>query len=98
MDKVSYKKEEKFLPIGSVVLINGALRPVMIIGYFFEDIKKETKDYLGVLYPEGYIDPSAITCFNHDDIIKVLLIGYEDKFFKKMNEKLIKVGESYEIN
>ena len=51
--------EEKYLPIGTVVLLKGAEKRVMITGFCATELKEsdETKtwDYSGCIYPEGFI-------------------------------------------
>lgn len=68
------------LPIGSVVLLKGGTKKLMIIG-----IKpiKETEpntiyDYIGVLYPEGFISNEYTFLFNHEDINDVVFRGYNN--------------------
>ena len=36
-------------------------------------------DYIGVFYPEGYINQEYTFAFNHSDIEKVIFEGYEDE-------------------
>ena len=69
-----------FLPLGSIVLLKGGIRKVMIIArglnvtrddnvYFF--------DYGGVLYPDG-LTGDQMVYFDHDGIVKVYFHGYAD--------------------
>ena len=47
---------ENLLPIGSVVLLKGGVKRLMIYGVRQTDKKDNTEyDYIGVLYPEGNI-------------------------------------------
>lgn len=89
--------DRKYLPIGTVVIFKGGLRPVMIIGYLPYDKHLGLKDYVGTIYPEGYIDENTIMGFNHDDIVMMIRKGYIDKYYVKFNEKLNKFGDKYEI-
>ena len=52
------EKKDKYLPIGSVVILKGAKRKLMITGYIQIDLKKLDKvyDYSGCLFPEGIIN------------------------------------------
>ena len=54
--------EGKFLPVGSVVLIKGGTKRVMITGFCSvdNDNKAIMYDYTGCLYPEGIINSNEI--------------------------------------
>ncbi|MBB3126006.1 hypothetical protein FHS19_000660 [Paenibacillus rhizosphaerae] len=47
-------------------------------------------DYLGVVYPEGYIDPNYTFLFNHEDIDSIEFKGFfnseEEQFQKILSE------------
>lgn len=71
---------EKYLPIGSVVLLKNGTKRVMIYGR--KQIQVETGqewDYLACLYPEGNINEEFMYLFNHDQIDKVYYLGYKDE-------------------
>ena len=84
-----------YLPIGSVVILKGGIKPVMIFGYKQIDSSDETKeyDYAGVLYPEGHIGPDFQYLFDHTDIEKTLYKGYEASEFKEFIDKVSKAYE-----
>lgn len=66
----------EYFPIGSVVLLKGGTKPIMIFGVKqLEEGNNETFDYGGVLYPEGNIEPNFTYFFNHENIDKVLFKG-----------------------
>ena len=69
-----------FLPLGSVVLLQGGTRKVMIIARAL-NVKREDEtyffDYGGVLYPEG-LTGDQMVYFNSDGIVKVYFHGYTD--------------------
>lgn len=68
------------LPIGSVVLLTGAQKPLMIYGIGQTDeTNHKDYDYIGVLYPEGSMGTGSQFLFNHADVDKVLFRGYEDE-------------------
>ena len=80
---------DKYLPIGSVVLLNGGEKKIMITGFCSVAVEDETKiyDYTGCVYPEGYLDFSHICLFNHEQISKIYFEGYRDEEeveFKKL--------------
>lgn len=81
---------EKFLPLGTVVLLKGGTKRLMIIGYCaFDEAKKDKSyDYIGCLYPEGVISSKQMALFNHSQIQKIDYTGYSDEESKKFNEVL----------
>jgi len=68
------------LPIGSIVLLNGGEKRLMIYGVKQIDEGDSNKeyDYIGVMYPEGNIGSEYQFLFNHGDILEVIFRGYED--------------------
>ena len=69
-----------FLPLGSIVLLQGGTRKVLIIARGLNVKRDDTTyffDYGGVLYPDGLIGNQMIY-FNHDGIIKTYFHGYSD--------------------
>lgn len=83
--------KDKFLPIGSVVLLGEAKKKLMITGYAQIDLEKNDKiyDYCGCLFPEGMIASDKILVFNHSDISQVVFTGYSDDEQKRFNAQLI---------
>lgn len=85
---------EKYLPIGTVVLLNGGTKRVMITGFCSsdkEDGNEKIWDYCGCLYPEGVINSNEMCLFNHSQITKLYHLGlsYDDEeieFKKLLNE------------
>lgn len=90
---------EKYLPIGTIVLLKNATKNVMITG--FASMSPETGeqifDYSGCPYPEGFLNYNEVCVFNHDQIDKVVFQGYadeqEDEFKKLLVEQLEKIKE-----
>lgn len=71
---------EKYLPIGSVVLLKKGTKRVMIYGRKQIQVGADKEwDYIGCLYPEGNIDENYMYLFNHDQIEKVYFLGYQDE-------------------
>lgn len=67
----------KLLPIGSVVRLKEAAKRLLVVGIAQESQGKRY-DYIGLLYPEGFIGDEYTFLFNHDDIEEVAFIGYID--------------------
>ena len=85
------KKYEKYLPIGSVVLLKEGLKKLMITGYCITKKNDKTKiyDYIACLYPEGIIDTEKNILFDHENIERIYAIGYIDDDQKQYNTKII---------
>lgn len=89
--------KDKFLPIGSVVLLKGATKKVMITSYLIfakgQDEEKKMFDYGGCSYPEGVIESNFAVGFDHEKIDKVIHLGYSDEDCKKLNKLLLESEE-----
>lgn len=83
---------DKYLPIGSVVLLKNGRKKIMIYGRKQMHVETgEEWDYLACLYLEGNINEEFMYLFNHDQIDKVYYLGYEDEEEKRfVEENLIK--------
>lgn len=70
---------DKYLPIGSVVLLNGGNKKLMITG--FCTVTNENPDvmydYCGCIYPEGVIRSDQNCVFNHDQIKELFFLGFD---------------------
>lgn len=71
--------KEKYLPIGTVVLLAGGKKKLMIIGYCPVTEDQQTYDYMACLFPEGVLSPKDCLLFNHEQIVKVFYNGYVDE-------------------
>jgi hypothetical protein len=72
---------EKYLPIGSVVLLQGGNRRLLVYGVQQrESIEADVVwDYLGCPFPEGHIDSKLTFLFNHEQIERVFFLGLQDE-------------------
>lgn len=90
---------EKYLPIGTIVVLKNATKRIMITG--FASMSPETGDtiydYSGCPYPEGFLNYNQVLVFNHDQIDKVYHKGYTDdeseEFQRILIEQLNKMDE-----
>ena len=85
--------KEKYLPLGSVVLLKEAKKRLMITGFCVKPEEGEiVYDYIGCLYPEGVLSSKENPVFNHDQIERVFCYGCIDEeqkeFMNKLNELL----------
>lgn len=80
------------LPIGSVVLLKGGIKKLMITGVCQTNTTDPTVlyDYVAVLYPEGQLASNANFMFNHDRISDIIFKGYEnperEDFIRYLNQ------------
>lgn len=81
--------KEKYLPIGTVVILKGATKRLMISGFCAIDNSNKDKiwDYSGCMYPEGFLTSDQICLFDHEQIEKIYHMGLsndnEEKEFKE---------------
>lgn len=79
---------KNFLPVGSVVLLKGAKKRLMIIGRIQVCDRKIYK-YSGVLYPEGYLGDDKLYVFNEEDVDVLYYKGMQDEEEFQFEEQLI---------
>ena len=74
MERINY------MPLGSIVLLKGALKKLLIISRAI-NVRNSEKilffDYAAVPYPEGLINDQVVY-FNNEDISKIVFEGYRD--------------------
>lgn len=70
----------ELLPIGSIVLLEGAEKKLMIFGVGQTQLEENKDfDYIGVVYPEGNMGEGSQFLFNHSDIEEIVFREYEDE-------------------
>ena len=84
---------EKYLPIGSVVLLKGGKKRAMITGFcsVAQENQEKIYDYSGCVYPEGYLSSNQVCLFDHEQIEQIYFVGYEDEEEAIFKEKLNKI-------
>ena len=82
--------KEKYLPIGTVVLLKGGKKRAMTTGFCSVAQENQDKiyDYSGCVYPEGYLSSNQVCLFDHDQIEEIFFVGFEDEEEKAFKEKL----------
>lgn len=82
--------EGKFLPIGTVVILKGGLKKVMISGFLSSSKENTGKvyDYTGCVYPEGFLSSDKFLLFDHEQIEKVFFKGFVDEEEEAFKKKL----------
>lgn len=69
----------EYLPIGTIVLLKNTKKRLMIYGRKETHLEsKQVFDYIGCLFPEGYIDDDFVFFFNEDQIGEVIHLGLKD--------------------
>lgn len=86
---------ENLLPLGSVVLLRGGAKRVMITGRIQARVgERKVYDYSACAYPEGIVSPKGMFFFDHDAIERLYFIGFQDEeelLFR--SKKLASLGE-----
>ncbi|GAB2023900.1 DUF4176 domain-containing protein [Pseudolactococcus yaeyamensis] len=83
-------EQKTYLPLGSIVILKGALKKLMIISRG-SILESKYYDYGAILYPEGMFDEN-IAYFNREDIIKIVHEGFTDDDDKLLIEE---INEAY---
>ncbi len=91
--------KEKYLPIGTVVLLKGGKKRAMITGFcsVAQENQEKIYDYSGCVYPEGYLSSNQVCLFDHNQIDKVFFVGYEDEEERVFKDKLNKIVAEIEM-
>ena len=85
---------EKYLPVGTVVMLKGAKKRLMITGFAIMDGEKKNNkifDYCGCLYPEGVVNTSQNAVFDHEQIERVDYYGFRDQEEIEFKTKLVQL-------
>ena len=83
---------DKLLPIGTIVLLKGGTKRVLLVGYLPQEVNSpKVYDYSGVPFPEGLIDSRKILLINHDQIEKVCHESIEDEEATEFINKVIEL-------
>ena len=83
--------DNKILPLGSVVLLNGGTKKVMIIGYCMKTPEKPNQiyDYCGCVFPEGVLRSDVTCVFNHEQIKEICFSGFQNDESNKFLERVL---------
>ncbi|MCR4839219.1 MAG: DUF4176 domain-containing protein [Eubacterium sp.] len=83
---------EKYLPLGSIVVLNGSVKKLMITARGVltgEGENRRIYDYGAALYPEGVMDEKMLF-FDQKDIYRIVFEGYTDMDDEIMNDTIKK--------
>lgn len=93
-------KIDGLLPVGSVVMLQQGKHRVMIIGYCQKLLSQPDRiyDYVGCLFPEGFISAEKNYLFNREQIEKVYHVGYQSDgqfaFAEKIEDAISRLRSS----
>lgn len=87
---------EKYLPLGTVVLLEGGTKRVMITGFATasSDDPDLIYDYAGCMYPQGFVTSNQTVLFDHDQIQKIYHFGLIDPEWVEFQDNLKKFLEN----
>jgi hypothetical protein len=93
INSIVIDKGTDLLPIGTVVLLESILQPVMIYGRLQQQADQDEKvwEYVACPYPQGHISDETNVFFNHVQIKQVIFKGFESEGEKIMKEKLLSI-------
>ncbi len=88
---------EQLLPLGSVVLVRGARKRLMITGRLQVRVgENKVYDYSGCLFPEGLVSSDSLAFFDHSAIEHLYFVGFQDEEeLSFRTERLGALGEVY---
>ncbi len=86
----------EWLPVGSVVHVEGLEDKVTIMGYYQQDVETgRLWDYFGLRHPSGFLEPGHDVLFDRDAIDAVLYVGYQSFDWERMKDALDAAQEAY---
>lgn len=84
-----------YLPIGSIVKMKGSKQKVMVTG--LQSIRatepNRVYDYIGVIYPMGYLSSAYQVLFDNEEIEETVFVGYSDELRDRYIELLSEASE-----
>ena len=86
---------KEYLPIGSVVLLKGGTKKIMIYGR--KQMAAESGkmyDYVACFYPEGNVSDEFTFLFDHSQIAQVIFKGYVDDEDEKFVKDILNAEET----
>ncbi len=91
---------DKYLPLGTIVVLKGGTKKIMIYGRQQYQLSENQKlwDYVGCLYPEGFISDDYNIFFNQEEVQTIVFNGYEDSEELEFQTKIDKFKNSLKFN
>ena len=90
---------KEYLPVGSVVLLQGHEKKTIIMGIMQRNGANPEKeyDYLGVPFPEGYMGNGSAYLFDHGQITDTIYMGYTNPEWDALMD-LVEYAQSGELD
>ena len=86
----------EWLPVGSVVHVEGLEDKVTIMGYYQQDVETgRLWDYFGLRHPSGFLEPGHDVLFDRSSIDAVLYVGYQSFDWERMKDALTATEGAY---
>lgn len=71
---------KRLLPLGTIVKLKEETDKIMIVSRLVRKERNgEIFDYCGCLVPQGIQNPNNVVIFNHEDVNRLLFIGFQDE-------------------
>lgn len=87
---------DQWLPVGSVVHLEGRDECVTILGYMQRDVQTGLVwDYFGLDHPMGFYKPGNDVLFDRDSIDGVVSVGYQDIDWERFVDMLKATEDEY---
>jgi hypothetical protein len=86
---------DKLLPIGSIIKLGQTDYDIVICGYGGAGENGKAYDYIGVIYPYGFISKDKILSFNKDKVTKVVFEGYKSQKYDDVITQMMDDIETY---
>ena len=90
--------KEKYLPIGTIVTLKGATKPIMIMGFCPMSKDKKIYDYSACTYPEGLLSAERALAFNHNQIAEINHMGMESNAQTQFNDTIKQMGGENDVS
>ena len=84
--------QKEFYPVGTIVSLFNTKERLMISGYYQKNNQSDKVwDYVGVLYPNGFLTPNRMVLFDHEQIESKYYLGCQNteqmSFISSLNNK-----------
>lgn len=92
----------ELLPIGTVVKLKKEDKKIVVMGVMQnmrDGVKSKLYDYMGLPYPEGFINNESRVVFDQEDLDKIYFLGFSDierqQFLTNISIMLEKLVQSH---
>lgn len=86
---------DRLLPIGSIIKLGDTDYDILICGYGGKGTNNRVYDYIGVIYPYGFISKNRILTFDKNKVTKVVYEGHKNKKYEEIVDQMQEDIEAY---